>query len=33
MTFVRMNIAYVVAFQLAQAVTIATRYSVVREQG
>jgi acyl-CoA oxidase len=33
MTFTRMNIAYVVAFQLAQAVTIAIRYSVVREQG
>lgn len=33
MTFGRMNIAYVVAFQLAQAVTIAIRYSVVREHG
>ena len=33
MTLTRMNIAYVVAFQLAQAVTIAIRYSVVREQG
>lgn len=33
MTFTRMNIACVVAFQLAQAVTIAIRYSVVREQG
>lgn len=33
MTLVRMKIAHVVAFQLAQAVTIAIRYSVVREQG
>ena len=33
MTRLRMNIVRVVAFQLAQAVTIATRYSVVREQG
>lgn len=33
MTFTRMNIAFLVAFQLAQAVTIAIRYSVVREQG
>lgn len=33
MTRLRMNIVRVVAFQLAQAVTIAIRYSVVREQG
>lgn len=33
MTRLRMSIVRVVSFQLAQAVTIATRYSVVREQG
>ncbi len=33
MTLSRLKIAFVVPFQLAQAVTIAIRYSVVREQG